>query len=126
MNNRIGKKDTKQAGGNASKTVVFATVLSLAWIAFSFATVYPTTVALGNAVFARDRGKAISVMIALGSAGAAIFPFFAGGLLEGTTYIDFLWMMVLGLALLLIILFFIYRLMRGAHPSGAGAAAGGV
>jgi fucose permease len=108
-----------------SRGVVFATVISLAWIAFSFATVYPTTVALGNAVFARDRGKAISVMIALGSAGAAIFPFFAGGLLEGATYVDFLWMMVLGLALLLVILFFIYRLMRGPHPSSASASAGG-
>jgi fucose permease len=102
---------------------VLPTVVSLAWIAFSYATVYPTTVALGNAVFARDRGKAISVMIALGSAGAAIFPFFAGGLLEGTTYIDFLWMMVLGLALLLVILFFIYRLMRGRPDAGAGAGA---
>jgi fucose permease len=99
-----------------SHGLVIPTVLFLAWIAFSYATVYPTTVALGNAAFTRDRGKAISVMIALGSAGAAIFPFFAGGLLEGATYIDFLWMMVLGLALLVVILFFIYRLMRGTPP----------
>jgi fucose permease len=108
-----------------SRGVILPTVLSLAWIAFSYATVYPTTVALGNAVFARDRGKAISVMIALGSAGAAIFPFFAGGLLEGTTYTDFLWMMVLGLALLLVILFFIYRLLHGGSDASAGASAGG-
>jgi fucose permease len=108
-----------------SRGLVFPTVLFLAWIAFSYATVYPTTVALGNAAFARDRGKAISIMIALGSAGAAIFPFFAGGLLEGTTYTDFLWMMVLGLALLLVILYFIYRLMRGGPEAGAGAPAGG-
>ena len=40
-----------------SRGVVLPTVLSLAWIAFSYATVYPTTVALGNAVFARDRGR---------------------------------------------------------------------
>jgi fucose permease len=101
-----------------SHGLVIPTVLFLAWIAFSYATVYPTTVALGNAAFTRDRGKAISVMIALGSAGAAIFPFFAGGLLEGATYIDFLWMMVLGLALLVVILFFIYRLMRGTSAGG--------
>jgi fucose permease len=102
-----------------SRGVFLPTVLSLAWIAFAYATVYPTTVALGNAAFTRDRGKAIGVMIALGSAGAASFPFFAGGLLEGTTYIDFLWMMVLGLALLLIILFFIHTLMRGGPAAGA-------
>lgn len=108
-----------------SHGMLIPTILSLAWIAFAFATVYPTTVALGNAAFTRDRGKAISVMIALGSAGAAIFPFFAGGLLEGTSYIDFLWMMVLGLALLLVILFFIDRLLRGTAEAGTGAPAGG-
>lgn len=96
-----------------SRGSVVATVLSLAWIAFSYGTVYPTAVALGNAAFARDRGKAISLMIALGSAGAAVLPFFAGGLLEGASYVDFLWMMLLGLALLLVILFFIHRLVSG-------------
>lgn len=102
-----------------SRGSVLSTVLSLAWIAFSYGTVYPTAVALGNAAFARDRGKAISVMIALGSTGAAIFPFFAGGLLEGEIYVDFLWMMLFGLALLLVILFFIHRLMAGS-PMPAG------
>ncbi|HET6789935.1 MAG TPA: MFS transporter, partial [Aquabacterium sp.] len=57
------------------------TVLSLVWIAFFYGTVYPTTVALAASAFPRDTGKALGILVALGSIGAAALPLLAGQLL---------------------------------------------
>jgi fucose permease len=95
------------------------TVLCLVWIAFSYGTVYPTTVALTAAAFADDRGKAVSALVAMGSIGAATLPWAAGLLLRENAGAAYPWSVALGLAVLLILLVGIQRgLQRTSIASG--------
>jgi fucose permease len=102
----------------ASHGVVYPTVLCLAWIAFAYGTVYPTTVALAASAFASGRGKAVSVLVAMGSIGAATLPLLAGSLLENDTSLGYLWFVALSLAILLLLLWAIGRaFLRHVNPA---------
>jgi len=102
----------------ASHGVIFPTILCLAWIAFCYGTVYPTTVALATTAFASGRGKAVSVLVAMGSIGGALLPLLAGRLLENGTNLGFLWFVALSLALLLVLLWAIGRTLdRQVNPA---------
>ena len=90
----------------------------LVWIAFFYGTVYPTTVALATAAFPRDTGKAVGILVALGSVGAAVLPLLAGQLLENDTR-SYLWFVVVGLALLPLLLVGISRLWSAGPQSSA-------
>jgi fucose permease len=103
----------------ASNGTVAATILCLVWIAFSYGTVYPTTVALATAVFSANKGRAVSVLLAAGSMGGILLPWFAGLLLDGSGTPAYLWFVALSLALLLMLLAAIGRRMRGTQRSGA-------
>jgi fucose permease len=96
---------------------VAPTILALVWIAFFYGTVYPTTVALATAAFPRSTGKAVGILVALGSIGAALLPLLAGQLLESSTRL-YLLFVVVGLALLPLLLLGIGRLSRPA-PTAA-------
>jgi fucose permease len=88
------------------------TILCLVWIAFSYGTVYPTTVALATSAFPRGTGKAVGILVALGSVGAAALPLLAGHLLANDT-LSYLWFVVVSLALLPLLLLGIRRLWTG-------------
>ena len=103
----------------ASHGIVVPTILCLVWIAFSYGTVYPTTVALATAAFTASRGKAVSLLVAMGSIGAATLPLFAGRLLEGRTSLGYPWFVALSLAASLIILAAIIRTMGRKQHSDA-------
>ncbi|HET6845259.1 MAG TPA: MFS transporter [Anaerolineales bacterium] len=94
-----------------SRQTEIPTVLSLVWIAFFYGTVYPTTVALAASAFPRDTGKALGILVALGSIGAAALPLLAGQLLE-QSIAGYLWFVVVGLALLPMLLLGIGRLTK--------------
>jgi fucose permease len=98
-----------------SHETVLPTIASLVWIAFFYATVYPTTVALAAAAFPRDTGKAVGILVALGSIGAAVLPLLAGALLEGSTR-AYLWFVLVGLGLLPLLLVGIARFWRTTTP----------
>lgn len=101
-----------------SRESVWPTVASLVWIAFFYGTVYPTTVALAASAFPRDTGKALGILVALGSIGAAALPLLAGQLLE-QSIAGYLWFVVVGLALLPLLLLGIARLARASSSSNA-------
>ena len=103
----------------ASHGIVAATILCLVWIAFSYGTVYPTTVALATGAFSANKGKAVSVLVAAGSMGGVLLPWFAGLLLQGSGTPAYLWFVALSLAVLLIILFVISRGMRRTANAGS-------
>lgn len=95
-----------------SRGHVIPTVLSLAWIAFAYGTVYPTTVALAAGAFSASRGKAVSILVAMGSIGAAVLPLLAGQLLERSPDLGYLAFVVISLGLLVVLLIAIARMMR--------------
>jgi fucose permease len=92
------------------------TTLSLVWIAFFYGTVYPTTVALAASAFPRDTAKALGILVALGSIGAAMLPLLAGQLLEHSMA-GYLWFVMTGLGILPLLLVGIGRLSRASSPS---------
>ena len=94
-----------------SRGLVVPTILCMAWIGFAFGTIYPTTVALASAVFARNQGKAVGLLVAMGSIGAAALPLLAGRILEQDPDPGFAWFVSLGLALMVLVLFTMQRLM---------------
>lgn len=94
---------------------VIPTVICLVWIAFFYGTVYPTTVALAAAAFPRSTGKAVGLLVALGSIGAASLPLLAGQLLEAQTLL-YLWFVLIGLAILPLLLAGIARLTPTTTP----------
>jgi fucose permease len=101
-----------------SRGLLPATVLSLAWIAFSYGTVYPTTIALGTTAFPGNKGKAIGAIIAMGSVGGIILPWLAGVLLAGSTTLPYLWFVVASLLGLLLLVFGIRRFVtRDSIPA---------
>ncbi len=95
---------------------VLPSILCLVWIAFFYGTVYPTTVALATSEFPRNTGKAVGILVALGSIGAALLPLLAGQLLENDSR-SYLWFVLSSLGLLPLLLLGISRLSRTAHPA---------
>ncbi len=87
----------------AAHTLVVPTVLCVVWISFSFANVYPTTVAVAADAFPRDQGKAVSVLVAMGNIGGSALPWVAGLLLAGAASFGYLWFVTLCIALLLLL-----------------------
>jgi fucose permease len=103
-----------------SHAMFLATILCLVWVSFWFGTVYPTAVAVAAAAFSRDKGKAVGVLVAMGSVGGLTLPWIAGLLLTGVTSFAYLWFVTLCIACLLIFLFFVERAL--SHHSYARAA----
>ncbi len=99
-----------------SRGSVLPSILSLVGIAFFYGTVYPTTVALATSEFPRNTGKAVGLLVALGSIGAALLPLLAGQLLE-TDSRSYLWFVLSGLGLLPLLLLAISRLSSKARPA---------
>ena len=60
-----------------------------------------------------DTGKAVGILVAFGSIGAAVLPLLAGQLLEGSTR-NYLWFVLVGLGLLPLLLLGTSRLSRTA------------
>jgi len=96
---------------------ILPTILCLVWVSFSFGTVYPTAVAVAADAFAKDRGKAVSVLVAMGSIGGITLPWFAGLLLTSVASFAYLWFVVLAIACLLIILFYANRALSNHSAS---------
>jgi len=96
-----------------SQAAPLPTILCLAWISFSYGTVYPTTVAVATDAFARDRGKALGVLVALGNVGGIAFPWVAGLLLAGLSPHAYLWLVVLSIVLLAVLVFSANRILFG-------------
>jgi len=88
---------------------ILPTMLCLVWVSFSFGTVYPTALAIAADAFAQNRGKAVGVLVAMGSIGGITLPWFAGLLLTSVASFAYLWFVVLAMACLLIILFYANR-----------------
>jgi fucose permease len=99
-----------------SHAMMLPTILCLVWVGFWFGTVYPTAVAVAASAFSKDKGKAVSVLVAMGSIGGLTLPWIAGLLLAGISSFAYLWFVSLSIACLLIILFFVARALRG-HAS---------
>jgi fucose permease len=93
---------------------ILPTILCLVWVGFAFGTVYPTAVAVAAAAFSTDKGKAVSVLVSMGSIGGLTLPWIAGLLLTGVTSFAYLWFVTLCIACLLILLFFVNRAL-GRH-----------
>ncbi|MFN2120603.1 MAG: MFS transporter, partial [Anaerolineales bacterium] len=92
-----------------SHAALIPTILCLVWISFSYGTVYPTTVAVATDAFAQDRGKAVSVLVALGNVGGMALPWIAGLLLAGVSPHAYLWLIMLSLVVLAAVVFFANR-----------------
>jgi fucose permease len=90
-----------------SSNLIWPTIICLIWISFSYGTVIPTTVAFASTAFPKHKGKAVSVLSAMGSIGGITLPWFAGFLLGRSASQGYIWFITLSILLLLIILFFI-------------------
>jgi fucose permease len=101
-----------------SHAALLPTILCLVWISFSYGTVYPTTVAVATDAFARDRGKAVGVLVALGNVGGIAFPWVAGLLLASVSSYAYVWLLVISLVLLAVMILSANRtlLRRQAAP----------
>jgi fucose permease len=92
-----------------SHNLLIPTIICLLWISFSYGTVIPTSVAFASTEFPQHKGKAVSILAAMGSVGGITFPWFAGFLLGKSASLGYIWFITLLIVLLLIILFFITR-----------------
>ncbi len=92
-----------------SQGAIWPTVLCIAWISFSFGTVYPTTVAYAIAEFPNEQGKAVGFLVALGNIGGIVLPWLAGILLVNSTRFGYLGFILLSVLAMLFILFLIQR-----------------
>jgi fucose permease len=97
--------------------LVLPTVLCLVWIGFAFGAVYPTVVALAGAAFPRNQARAVGLLVAMGSIGAAALPLLTGRMLEQAPDSGFPWFVNVGMVLLVVNLLLIHRFMqRLPHP----------
>jgi fucose permease len=90
-----------------SHNLISPTILCLIWVSFSYGTVIPTIVAFASTAFPKHKGKAVSILAALGSVGGITLPWFAGLLLGRSASQGYTWFITLSIVLLLIILLFI-------------------
>jgi fucose permease len=77
---------------------IWPSVICIAWISFSFGTVYPTTLAYTISVFPKEQGKAVGFLVALGNIGGISLPWLAGILLvnsSGLAYGGFITLLIL-------------------------------
>jgi FHS family glucose/mannose:H+ symporter-like MFS transporter len=101
-----------------SHNLIIPTIIFLIWISFSYGTVIPTTVAFASTAFPKHKGKAVSVLAAMGSIGGITLPWFAGSLLGKSASLGYTWFITFSIFLLLIILFFINRIKDRNHYAG--------
>jgi fucose permease len=94
-----------------SRAALVPTILCLVWISFSYGTVYPTTVAVATDAFAQDRGKAVSVLVALGNVGGIALPWIAGLLLAGVSSTAYVWLVILSLVVLAVVVLSANRIL---------------
>jgi fucose permease len=60
------------------------TIAAVLLLGFCFGPIFPTALALATAAFPRTPGMAASVVVAMGSVGGMMLPWFQGALLEHT------------------------------------------
>jgi fucose permease len=92
-----------------SHTMILPTVFFLLWISFSYGTVYPTTISLATASFQNDKGKAVGVLVAMGTMGGIALPWIAGLILDRLSSLAYLWLVLLLIAILVVVVFLIGR-----------------
>jgi fucose permease len=100
-----------------SRATVVPTILCLVWISFSYGTVYPTTVAVATDAFAHDRGKAVSVLVALGNVGGIALPWIAGLLLAGVSSAAYVWLVIFSLVLLAAVVLSANRILHSRQAA---------
>ncbi len=91
--------------------MLIPSIVCLIWISFSYGTVIPTTVALTSTAFPNDKGKAVSILSAMGSIGGTILPWIAGILIGNAMEIGYLLLIGISIATLILIVLAIWRLL---------------
>jgi fucose permease len=104
-----------------SQGAVWPSVICIAWISFSFGTVYPTTVAYAIAEFSTEQGKAVGFLVALGNIGGIALPWLAGLLLVSSATLGYLGFILLSILAMLGILLLIQRWNTGRLAKTATA-----
>jgi fucose permease len=106
-----------------SRWELWPTILCIAWMSFSYGTVYPTTVALGISAFSDQQGKAVGFLVAAGNIGGIILPWLAGILLVNYANMAYSVFLALLIGLALGILVLIGRMLRGKTRAEAASLA---
>jgi fucose permease len=92
--------------------MIWPSIVFIAWISFSYGTVYPTTVAYAISIFPDQQGKAVGFLVALGNIGGIILPWVAGILLVNYANQAYAGYLAILIGLMLLIVTFIPRLIQ--------------
>ena len=95
-----------------TRGMIWPSIVFIAWISFSYGTVYPTTVAYAISIFPDQQGKAVGFLVALGNIGGIFLPWVAGILLVNYANQAYAVYLAILIGLMLLIVTFIPRLIQ--------------
>lgn len=99
-----------------SNRLQIPTIISLLFISFCFGGIYPLVLSITTTVFRKHPGKAVSIVLALGTLGGVVFPALAGVILEKVNPLVYAWF-VAGLIGIMFLIQFIIRRQRNRNLS---------
>lgn len=95
-----------------TRGMIWPSIVFIAWISFSYGTVYPTAVAYAISIFPDQQGKAVGFLVALGNIGGIFLPWVAGILLVNYANQAYAVYLAILIGLMLLIVTFIPRLIQ--------------